>query len=275
MASTTSKTLVFDFGTYTGEIDSTTGRRHGTGVLVYHNGNQYDGHWQDGAAHGVGVKSYSNGDVYAGEWLNGKRVGHGLYRFSNGDTYEGEYLDDHSEGYGQLLTHRGERYEGEWMKGRRHGAGKETMANGQVFTGTWVRGRKNGQGELTTPEGKCVIGNWSQDRCIEVLSETLPPEDGSTSRSRDEKLSQPMFDEATVQSLAERGVDGATLAAVERFNLKMTNTVTGVSRGLESLDHHLAQLTSALEALEFADEEMEDDDDEGLHMGGVIPGSQQ
>ncbi|CUG82974.1 Hypothetical protein, putative, partial [Bodo saltans] len=120
---TVEKTLVFDFGTYRGEVCSISGLRHGWGLLQYNSGNSYEGTWHQGAHHGDGIKRYRNGDVYCGTWEAGKRVGKGEYSHVQGDVYVGEYANDVCHGRGRFVTHKGDSYEGEWKLGKKTGHG--------------------------------------------------------------------------------------------------------------------------------------------------------
>ncbi len=42
------------------------GRRHGTGIQFYTNGNSYKGQWKDDCKDGTGCMKYGNGDSYSG-----------------------------------------------------------------------------------------------------------------------------------------------------------------------------------------------------------------
>ena len=61
---TTHETFSTDLGTYTGITDN--GYRHGSGKMLYDNGNQYKGRWSIGKRHGRGRMDYANGDIYSG-----------------------------------------------------------------------------------------------------------------------------------------------------------------------------------------------------------------
>ena len=47
------------------------------GVLVYPNGDRYEGDWVNGAKNGQGVLVYMTGDKYTGDWSNDKKDGKG------------------------------------------------------------------------------------------------------------------------------------------------------------------------------------------------------
>jgi len=46
-------------------------------VLVYPNGDRYEGDWVNGAKNGQGVLVYMTGDKYTGDWSNDKKDGKG------------------------------------------------------------------------------------------------------------------------------------------------------------------------------------------------------
>jgi hypothetical protein len=49
---------------YRGEIDMSTTKRHGKGVIVYNNGRIYEGEWVDDKREGRGYEKFANGNVY-------------------------------------------------------------------------------------------------------------------------------------------------------------------------------------------------------------------
>ena len=98
-------------------------------VLIYPNGDRYQGDLVDGLAHGEGLLMYKNGINFYGIWINGKMNGSGKLNFPNGDKYEGDVLD-----------------------GLGHGKGTMTYKNGVVFYGDWVDGQMNGKAVLKFPK---------------------------------------------------------------------------------------------------------------------------
>jgi len=49
-------------------------------VIIFNNGNKYEGQMKDRKFHGKGKYTYVNGDYYEGEWLNDKEHGFGLFK---------------------------------------------------------------------------------------------------------------------------------------------------------------------------------------------------
>ena len=50
--------------------------------------------WVDDQPHGSGRMIYENGDVYEGFWSLGKRSGYGVMTKKNGDHFEGHWVND-------------------------------------------------------------------------------------------------------------------------------------------------------------------------------------
>lgn len=83
---------------------------------------------------------YPNGDIYEGLVIDGLRFGVGHYRFSNGGTYDGEFVNDTFHGLGILVYPDGSRYEGEFVAGKPMGDGTYFHVEGDdfvAFTAHW------------------------------------------------------------------------------------------------------------------------------------------
>ena len=61
---------------------------------------KYEGNMFCGERHGTGKMMYDNGEVYVGDWENNKRHGKGKFTWSNGISYDGSYENDEIEGDG-------------------------------------------------------------------------------------------------------------------------------------------------------------------------------
>lgn len=94
-------------GNYDGDVNS-RGERHGYGVFVAENGNEYEGEWKNDKRDGEGTAKYNTGDMYIGSWKNCKRHGHGTMYVENGDVYEGEWDKGFKEGPGLYRWRDGE-----------------------------------------------------------------------------------------------------------------------------------------------------------------------
>jgi prepilin-type processing-associated H-X9-DG protein len=66
----------------TGEFRS--GKRHGRGVCIDAEGDEYDGQWQNNKRHGYGVLRDSLNGVYRGQFADGVRNGAGTYLWPDG-----------------------------------------------------------------------------------------------------------------------------------------------------------------------------------------------
>lgn len=49
--------------------------KEGYGVLLYVNGERYEGYWKNDKAHGKGTLTYAQGDKYSGDWFAGRKHG--------------------------------------------------------------------------------------------------------------------------------------------------------------------------------------------------------
>ncbi|KAI9714712.1 MAG: hypothetical protein M1820_000001 [Bogoriella megaspora] len=59
--------------------DFALGKRHGRGHLIYANGDEYEGAFEDGLPHGQGKHTqFETGNYYNGGWRNGKKYGQGF-----------------------------------------------------------------------------------------------------------------------------------------------------------------------------------------------------
>ena len=90
---------------------------------------------------GYGVIIYVNGNIYEGEFKNGKRDGQGTLTWTDGEKYEGEWKNGNYHGKGTLTYVDGTIYEGEWHNDRREGEGTLTNADGSKIIGVWFDGK--------------------------------------------------------------------------------------------------------------------------------------
>ena len=66
----------------------------GTGILLFPNGDRYDGMFYDGNMHGKAVFTSSmDGVKHEGVWVEGKEPTTGRWIYPNGDVFEGEIID--------------------------------------------------------------------------------------------------------------------------------------------------------------------------------------
>eukprot|EP00948_MAST-09A_sp_MAST-9A-sp1_P003400 g3400.t1 len=135
---------VWDDGThYYGNVDE-RGNRDGPGLLVYPNGDRYEG----------------------GFYLN-KRSGYGTFTKNNGWTFRGEWKDGFAHGKGSITDEASQQsYEGEFYQGKRQGFGKwKDKANDITYVGSWENDKMHGSmGSLSLPGGDYYVGQWKEGR---------------------------------------------------------------------------------------------------------------
>ena len=92
--------MTTEAGVYQGEFEKNGRKKHGKGLMIYTNGEKYDGFWANDKKHGKGQMIYKNGDKYEGDWANDKREGKGCLTFAatkaqaNGRWENDFFLDD-------------------------------------------------------------------------------------------------------------------------------------------------------------------------------------
>ncbi len=126
-------------------------------------GNRYFGPLRGGKPHGTGKMVYKNGDVYVGEWEDGERKGHGKMTYPNGDIYDGEWYEDQRWGQAHMIYGDGGEFRGEFVIDSTYtGEGKirDVDYSGTVFVGTKIEGYlKHGKGYMTN--GDVYEGEWN------------------------------------------------------------------------------------------------------------------
>jgi hypothetical protein len=85
---------------YKGHVNSLS-QYHGYGHLIYLNGNEYFGNFQQSQRSQYGKMSYANGDTYDGQWAMDLPQGHGTYtHHRTGNVYTGNWLEGKKSGTG-------------------------------------------------------------------------------------------------------------------------------------------------------------------------------
>lgn len=158
------ETTVYDDGSYyTGHRDA-KGRRHGHGLMVWVNGDRYEGDWKKGEIEGEGTFTYAAyGYSYTGHFKKGLIQGHGTFRFTNGNIMEGDWTSI-GTGTGYLLFADGSRYDGPFLNGLCHGQGVRSWPNGDRYEGSFVNGRMTGLGKMRSADGSSYDGGWFEDQ---------------------------------------------------------------------------------------------------------------
>jgi hypothetical protein len=115
----------------------------------YSNGIKYYGPFEKGLpANGRGIMMFPNGDRYDGEFKDGQRNGCGTFTFANGRSYMGQFQQDQLSGLGVWILENGNHYVGEFKDNHCHGKGTFIFADGASEYGVWQ-------------DGKLVDGNLS------------------------------------------------------------------------------------------------------------------
>jgi len=65
--------------------------KHGTGVMRWSDGREYQGQFEFDKMHGEGTMSWPSGEVYSGQYLNNKKEGIGKLTMADGSRFEGNF----------------------------------------------------------------------------------------------------------------------------------------------------------------------------------------
>lgn len=173
--------------TYTGEMKGR--QRHGKGRLVWPDGAEYVGQWENDMANGKGVFVHGgqDGPSYDGEWKNDKANGFGTFKQADGATYEGDWKDDVNHGHGKETWPDGSTFAGYYENGRKEGRGvfewpdkskyngefhmneiegwgRYDWPDGRVYCGQWIDNKMHGYGWFFWPNGQIYRGQYDQDK---------------------------------------------------------------------------------------------------------------
>ncbi|MBE7382890.1 MAG: pentapeptide repeat-containing protein [Leptolyngbya sp. SIO1E4] len=108
---------------------------------VYNNETEFYGQFENGLPlDGRGIMLFANGDRYDGEFRIGQRNGCGTFTFSNGRQYMGEFRNDQFHGVGIWQLESGERYVGQFEDNKCEGWGTFLFTDGSSKSGTWKDG---------------------------------------------------------------------------------------------------------------------------------------
>lgn len=93
--------------------------------------------------HGIGILHFHCGDTYYGHFTYGLMQGaNGRYTFVSGKRYKGDFVKNVKHGRGEEVSHQGSRYVGQYENGRAHGFGVQYDSNGSVIhLGQWRDGK--------------------------------------------------------------------------------------------------------------------------------------
>jgi len=143
---------------YEGEFRN--GLMEGWGIYTYANGNRYEGEFRNDMLNGRGIMVYANGDRYEGDFRDDMRHGRGKLMFKSGDRYIGMFQNDSMTGKGTMLYANGNRYSGDFRNGVKHGNGIFRFTNGDVYEGEFRYDAREGRGVYTFSDGTKYIGEF-------------------------------------------------------------------------------------------------------------------
>ncbi|CAN6461190.1 unnamed protein product [Victoria cruziana] len=147
---------------YEGEFHQ--GKCSGSGVYYYCMSGRYEGDWVDGKYDGYGVETWARGSRYRGQYRQGLRHGYGIYKFYTGDVYAGEWSNGQSHGCGVHTCEDGSRYVGEFKWGVKHGLGHYHFRNGDTYAGEYFADKMHGFGVYRFANGHRYEGAWHEGR---------------------------------------------------------------------------------------------------------------
>jgi hypothetical protein len=128
----------------------------------------------DDLAHGTGRIVYPDGNTYEGEWVAGVIEGEGRATYANGLVYEGGFKDAKNHGFGVMTYPDGYRYEGDWVEGRRQGQGTATYADGTVYVGGSSTASARARAPSPCPRASPIPANGRTARSTGWASRPMP-----------------------------------------------------------------------------------------------------
>jgi len=124
-------------------------------IIIFSNGDKFEGQIRNNEICGTGTYFYRNNDVYKGEWKNNKKHGHGTHHYvSQGKRYEGEWQNGFYHGPGEIFYSDKSSFKGTFFEGEKHGIGHFQDSKGRVFEERWVYGALKGRTQLSTVSGE-------------------------------------------------------------------------------------------------------------------------
>lgn len=135
----------------------------GKGLMIYKNGEKYEGAWRLGQRHGFGIFWFASGQKYSGMWCEGKMDGDGAYILADGSQYYGEMKKNAISGQGECRYENGSQYKGAWREGKWHGCGLYSLADGRSVTAYFLNQQIIKQFETTEDCRRWKEGGVNQD----------------------------------------------------------------------------------------------------------------
>lgn len=144
-----------------------------TGTLKCGDGYSATGSWQNEQLNGKVVIIYSNGDKYDGDFKDNEAYGYGeMYWYEKDRTYKGYWVKNNREGQGTGIygpkhaSLANCRYEGLW-ENNTWKRGTLVYADGSKYIGDFSDIKRHGQGKLYDAYGTLVkSGEWVNDKLV-------------------------------------------------------------------------------------------------------------
>lgn len=150
----------------TSEIKSFSGDYgNGEALVIYKNGDRYDGFFRDSLFHGKGMLKKKNKEFYEGDFKEGKYDGYGYLQLPDKNIYEGEFKEGLYHGKGDLYEYKGRTYSGDFLMGKMEGEGTITLTNGDKYIGTFRDNEIDGYGEYYS-EGYLTTGLFRKGKLL-------------------------------------------------------------------------------------------------------------
>lgn len=162
-------------GLYTGEVQENT--RSGFGIMKFHKGVKYYGHWWQDLPHGPGYLSISTTSHYKGCFSQGKFSGYGEYILDQSYSYKGYFENNLKHGHGYEKSAK-EEYKGQFLKDQRQGLGKLQVKSGtfkgSFNKGTPVKGKFKASNKSYSYSGSWVNENWEGKGVLKIFTADSP-----------------------------------------------------------------------------------------------------
>lgn len=91
---------------------------HGKGALLFKDGSQYEGEFENGMMNGHGTFTYKDGSRYEGGWKDNTRLGPATYTYPNGAVATGAWLNNEMSGAGYFTDASGVRTKVVYQNGK-------------------------------------------------------------------------------------------------------------------------------------------------------------
>ena len=113
----------------------------GNGILLWRDGQRYEGLLKNNKQHGFGKLTFSNEnsfESYKGDFFEDKFHGNGTLKYKNGELYRGTFQDSHKSGFGTQTWPDNStfvKYEGSFLFDLFEGEGVLITTNGETYSG--------------------------------------------------------------------------------------------------------------------------------------------